>query len=232
MADPTPRAFKVRLYGQYGRIGKALASPHRLELLELLAQGDRTVESLAAEIDISTANASQHLQVLRQAGLVETRRQGLFIHYRLSDPSVFELCRAIRTVAERRLAELDLLVRDHFRGRSNTEAVSIDELLARSKRKEVVILDTRPPGEYAAGHIPGALSVPIDQLQAQLRRLPKQREYVAYCRGPYCVYADRAVDLLKKSGRRAQRLRDGFPEWKAAGLSVETETTVPQRRTR
>jgi rhodanese-related sulfurtransferase/DNA-binding transcriptional ArsR family regulator len=222
MADRTHREFKVRLYGQYGRIGKALASPHRLELLELLAQGDRTVESLAEEVDISTANASQHLQVLRQAGLVETRREGLFIHYRLSDPSVFELCRAIRIVAERRLADLDLLVRDHFRDRTAAEAVCIDELLARAKRKEVVVLDTRPAGEYAAGHIPGALSVPVDQLQAQLRRLPKHREYVAYCRGPYCVYADRAVALLKKSGRRASRLSEGFPEWKAAGLPIET----------
>jgi rhodanese-related sulfurtransferase/DNA-binding transcriptional ArsR family regulator len=221
MADRSHREFKVRLYGQYGRIGKALASPHRLELLELLAQGDRTVESLAGEIDISTANASQHLQVLRHAGLVETRREGLFIHYRLSDPAVFELCRAIRVVAERRLAELDLLVRGHFGDRTDTEAVSIDELLARAKRKDVVVLDTRPPGEYAAGHLPGALSVPIDQLQTKLRQLPKNREYVAYCRGPYCVYADRAVALLKKSGRRASRLREGFPEWKAAGLPVE-----------
>jgi rhodanese-related sulfurtransferase/DNA-binding transcriptional ArsR family regulator len=223
MADRAHREFKVRLYGQYGRIGKALASPSRLELLELLAQGDRTVESLAEEIHISMANASQHLQVLRHAGLVETRRDGLFIHYRLSDPSVFELCRAIRIVAERRLAELDVLVRNHFRDRSEAEAVSIDELLARAKRKEVVVLDTRPSGEYAAGHIPGALSVPVDQLQAQLRTLPKGREYVAYCRGPYCVYADRAVALLKKSGRRAFRLSEGFPEWKAAGLPIEVD---------
>jgi rhodanese-related sulfurtransferase/DNA-binding transcriptional ArsR family regulator len=222
MADRAHREFKVRLYGQYGRIGKALASPHRLELLELLAQGDRTVESLATEIDISTANASQHLQVLRQAGLVETRRDGLFIHYRLSDPAVFELCRAVRVVAERRLAELDQLVRSHFRDRRDAEAVSMAELLARAKRRDVIVLDTRPAGEYAAGHIPGALSVPVDELQHRLRRLPKQKEYVAYCRGPYCVYADRAVEILQASGRRARRLTDGFPEWKAAGFPVET----------
>jgi rhodanese-related sulfurtransferase/DNA-binding transcriptional ArsR family regulator len=228
MPEHRPRDFKVRLYGQYGRIGKALASPHRLELLELLAQRERTVESLASEIDLSTANASQHLQALRQAGLVETRREGLFIHYRLSDPSVFELCRVIRLVAERRLAELDLLVRHHFRDRNDAEAVSIEELMARAKRKEVVVLDTRPLGEYAAGHIPGALSVPVDQLQTRLRLLPKNRAYVAYCRGPYCVYADRAVALLKKSGRRAQRLREGFPEWRAAGLPVETGSTREQ----
>jgi rhodanese-related sulfurtransferase/DNA-binding transcriptional ArsR family regulator len=222
MTDRAHREFKVRLYGQYGRIGKALASPHRLELLELLAQGDRTVESLATEIDISTANASQHLQVLRQAGLVETRRDGLFIHYRLSDPAVFELCRAVRVVAERRLAELDQLVRSHFRDRRDAEAVSMAELLARAKRRDVIVLDTRPAGEYAAGHIPGALSVPVDELQHRLRRLPKQKEYVAYCRGPYCVYADRAVEILQASGRRARRLTDGFPEWKAAGFPVET----------
>jgi len=230
MTDRAHREFKVRLYGQYGRIGKALASPHRLELLELLAQGDRTVESLASEIDISTANASQHLQVLRQAGLVETRRDGLFIHYRLADPAVFELCRAIRIVAERRLAELDVLVRAHFRDRSDAEAVSIDELLARAKRKDIVILDTRPAGEYAAGHIAGAVSVPVDQLQAQLRRLPKNQEYVAYCRGPYCVYADRAVALLKRSGRRALRLSEGFPEWKAAGFPIETAQEQKEAR--
>jgi rhodanese-related sulfurtransferase/DNA-binding transcriptional ArsR family regulator len=222
MAERAHREFKVRLYGQYGRIGKALASPHRLELLELLAQGDRTVESLATEIDISTANASQHLQVLRQAGLVETRRDGLFIHYRLSDPAVFELCRAVRVVAERRLAELDQLVRSHFRDRRESEAVSMKELLTRAKRRDVIVLDTRPAGEYAAGHIPGALSVPVDELQQRLRRLPKQKEYVAYCRGPYCVYADRAVEILQASGRRARRLTDGFPEWKAAGFPVET----------
>jgi len=230
MTDRAHREFKVRLYGQYGRIGKALASPHRLELLELLAQGDRTVESLASEIDVSTANASQHLQVLRQAGLVETRRDGLFIHYRLADPAVFELCRAIRIVAERRLAELDVLVRAHFRDRSDAEAVSIDELLARAKRKDIVILDTRPAGEYAAGHIAGAVSVPVDQLQAQLRRLPKNQEYVAYCRGPYCVYADRAVALLKRSGRRALRLSEGFPEWKAAGFPIETAQEQKEAR--
>jgi rhodanese-related sulfurtransferase len=217
----SPRAFKTRLYGQYSRIGKALASPHRLEMLELLAQGDRTVESLAAEIGASTANASQHLQVLRQAGLVDTERSGVFIHYRLADPSVFELCRALRVVAERRLADLERIVREEFRGRSAGDAVSIQELLARMRRKQVVVLDTRPAGEYAAGHIPGALSVPVDDLSARLRRLPKDRAYVAYCRGPYCVYADRAVELLKKSGRRAGRLVDGFPEWRAAGLPVE-----------
>jgi rhodanese-related sulfurtransferase/DNA-binding transcriptional ArsR family regulator len=214
------RAFKERLYGQFARIGKALGSPHRLELLELLAQGERTVESLANEMDLSLANTSQHLQALRQAALVETRKQGLFVHYRLADPEIFDLCTAIRTVAERRLAELEGIVRQEFGDRSTPEPVGMPELLKRARSGDVVILDARPAGEYAAGHIAGAISLPVDELQTRLRELPKGREYVAYCRGPYCVYADRAVDMLRSSGRRARRLVGGFPEWRAAGLPV------------
>ena len=216
-----PREFKNRLYGQFARIGKALGNPVRLEVLELLAQGERTVESLAQEIGVSMANTSQHLQVLRGAGLVDTRRDGLFIHYRLSDESVVPPSTALRTVAERRLAELERLVRDEFKGRSNAEAVSLNELLDRARRDEVVVLDTRPTNEYRAGHIRGALSVPVGELQQRLRRLPKNKDYVAYCRGPYCVYADRAVEILQASGRRARRLKAGFPEWKAAGFPIE-----------
>src|SRR5260221_1265412 len=209
------RAFKDRLYGQFARVGKALASPHRLEVLELLAQGERTVDALATEVGISKANASQHLQALREGGLVESRKQGLFVHYRLADASVFELCKAIRTVAERRLAELERIVRDHFGDRSDPEPVPMADLLARARSGKVVILDTRPASEFAAGHIAGALSVPVDELKRRLARLPKTKEYVAYCRGPYCVYADRAVELLRASGRRARPLTEGFPEWKA-----------------
>src|SRR5947209_819064 len=192
--DPSHRLFKDRLYGQFARIGKALASPHRLELLELLAQGERTVESLANEIGLS-----------------------------LADPSVFALCKALRSVAERRFAELERLVRDHFGDRSNPEPVRMDELVDRARKRDVIILDARPAHEFAAGHIAGAVSVPVDELQERLRRLPKAKEYVAYCRGPYCVYADRAVESLRASGRRARRLLDGFPEWKAAGLPIEME---------
>jgi rhodanese-related sulfurtransferase/DNA-binding transcriptional ArsR family regulator len=220
-SDTAHRAFKDRLYGQFARVGKALASPHRIELLELLAQGERTVESLAGEIDLSLANASQHLQGLREAGLVESRKEGLYVHYRLADDSVFDLTRALRVVAERRLAELDRLVRDHFGDRSDPEPVGMDELIARARSGRVVILDTRPAGEYAAGHIAGAISAPVDALKARLAKLPKGKEYVAYCRGPYCIYADRAVEILRKSGRKARRLLDGYPEWKAAGLPVE-----------
>lgn len=225
MADAAHRRFKDRLYGQYARIGKALGSPHRLEILELLAQSERTVESLAGELGLSMANTSQHLQVLRAAGLVDTRREGLFIHYRLADETVVPLSTALRTVAERRLAELERLVRAEFKGRDEIEPISLADLLKRSRRDDVVILDTRPEHEYHAGHIPGAVSVPVDELQKRLRGLSKGKEYVAYCRGPYCVYADRAVEILRANGRRARRLKDGLPEWKAAGLPVEHGTS-------
>jgi len=225
MARDSHREFKDRLYGQFARIGKALSSPHRLEILELLAQGERTVDSLATEVGLSLANTSQHLQVLRQAALVESRKDGLFVSYRLSDPAIFALCTAIRTVAERQLADLERLVRDHFGDRSETEAVEMHELLQRARSKRVVVLDTRPPNEYAAGHIDGAISVPVDDLQRRLRQLPKGKDYVAYCRGPYCVYADRAVEILRSNGRQARRLREGFPEWRAAGLPVEVSAS-------
>lgn len=226
MTRDAHREFKKSLYGQFARVGKALSSAHRLELLELLAQGERTVDSLATEMGLSLANASQHLQALRQATLVDSRKEGLFVFYRLSDPVVFDLCKAIRTVAERQLADLERLVREHFVDRSEAEPVEMDELLKRARARKVVVLDTRPVNEYAAGHIAGALSVPVDDLQRRLRQLPKEKEYVAYCRGPYCVYADRAVEILRFHGRRARRLREGFPEWRAAGFPVETGARV------
>src|SRR5688572_22015298 len=224
MPTDSHRDFKNRLYAQFARIGKTLGSPHRLELLELLAQGERTVDSLAGEVGASIANVSQHLQALRQAALVESRKQGQFVYYRLADPAISDLCRALRTVSERRLAELDRLVRDHFGDRSG-EPVSMQELLKRVRSADVVVLDTRPANEYEAGHIAGAISVPVADLQRRLKELPKTKEYVAYCRGPYCVYADQAVELLQAKGRRARRLLEGFPEWRAAGLPVEAGTT-------
>ena len=217
----THRDFKDRLYGQLARIGKALSSPHRLEILELLAQSERTVDSLATEMGLSLANTSQHLQALRQAALVESRKDGLFVHSRLADQDVFELSKVVRSVAERRLADFERLVRDHFVSRSDVEAVPLAELLKRARSKQVVILDTRPASEFLAGHIAGAISVPVDELQRRLKELGKGKEYVAYCRGRYCVYADRAVEILRANGRRARRLADGFPEWQSAGLPVE-----------
>jgi rhodanese-related sulfurtransferase/DNA-binding transcriptional ArsR family regulator len=218
------RRFKERLYAQFARLGKALGSPSRLEILELLAQGERTVDSLAQETALSVANVSQHLKALRAACLVESRKQGLFVWYRLADPIVFELSRTLRTVAERRLAELERIVSEQFGDRSEAEAVSMKELLRRRRSADVVVLDTRPAGEYAAGHIPGALSMPVDDLERRLKELPRKKAYVAYCRGPYCIYADRAVEILKANGRRAKRLREGFPDWRAAGLRVESQT--------
>jgi len=215
------REFKNRLYGQFARIGKALSSPHRLEILELLAQGERTVDSLATELGLSLANTSQHLQALRQAVLVDSRKDGLFVFYRLADPAVFELSRSIRTVAEQQLADLARLIREQFADREDEEPVEMDELLRRARSRQVVVLDTRPANEYAAGHIAGALSVPVGDLQRRLRQFPKDKEYVAYCRGPYCAYADRAVEILRAHGRRARRLSEGFPDWRAAGLPVE-----------
>jgi rhodanese-related sulfurtransferase/DNA-binding transcriptional ArsR family regulator len=220
MATDAHRNFKNRLYGQFARIGKALSSPHRLEILELLAQNERTVDSLAIEIGLSLANASQHLQALRQAALVDSRKEGLFVYYRLAGPEVFDVCKAVRCVAEHRLSELERIVHEHFGERADAEAVAMPELLKRARSKDVVILDTRPASEYVAGHIPGAISVPVDHLQRRLGQLTKGKEYVAYCRGPYCVYADRAVELLRANGRRARRLLDGFPEWRAAGHPV------------
>ena len=219
------REFKDRLYGQLARLGKALSSPHRLEILELLAQGERTVESLAAEMELSMANTSQHLQALKQAALVEGRKDGLFVHYRLADPAVFELSKVIRSVAERRLADFERLVQEHFGDRSEAQPVTMDELLKRARSKSVVILDTRPASEYVAGHIAGAISVPVDDLQRRLKELTRGKEYVAYCRGPYCVYADRAVDILRANGRRARRLAEGFPEWRSAGFPVAQGST-------
>ena len=215
------REFKDRLYGQLARLGKALASPHRIELLELLAQSERTVESLADETGLSLQNASQHLKVLRGAGLVESRKEGLYVHYRLADPAVFQLVWSLRSTAEARLGDLERIVRQRFGDRSEPVPVSMDELLLRARDRDVVILDTRPAREYASGHISGALSVPVDELRTRLKKLPRNKEFVAYCRGPYCVYADNAVEVLRASGRRARRLEVGFPEWRAAGGPIE-----------
>lgn len=220
------RAFKDRYYDQLARVGRCLGSPRRLELLELLAQGERPVEELATLVDLTAAATSHHLIALRQGGLVASRKEGLYVFYRLADDGIFELVTAVRVVAERRLADLERVVRDHFDGSDDVEAVSRRELLRRSRAGDVVVIDVRPAPEYRAGHIPGAISAPIDDLPRMLGRLPKQKEVVAYCRGPYCVYAHQAVALMRRQGRKARRLEDGFPEWRAAGLPVETGVTT------
>ena len=215
------REFKDRLYAQLSRIGKAVASPRRLELLEVLAQGERTVEALARETALSVANASHHLRILREARLVEARPDGTYVHYSLADPGVFELVRMIRRLAEERLAEVDRIVHTYLGARDQLEPVSREELLARARAGTALVLDVRPAEEFRAGHIPGALSIPIEELEHRLAELPAGREVVAYCRGPYCVLAYRAVEVLRARGRRARRLVEGFPEWRAAGLPVE-----------
>ena len=214
------RDFKDRLYGEFARIGKAIASPHRLEILEILAQGERTVESIAAETGLSVANTSRHLQQLRQAQLVLARREGLFVHYRLSGPEVVGLVLALRHTAEQHLAEVDRVVGDFFGDRDGFEPVTPDELTRRMTNGEVVVLDVRPEQEYAAGHIAGARSMPVGDIAKRIGELPRDKEYIAYCRGPYCVYADEAVAMLRANGRTAQRLTDGYPEWWLAGRPV------------
>jgi rhodanese-related sulfurtransferase/predicted transcriptional regulator len=216
------RDFKDRLYTEFARIGKSLASPHRLEILEVLAQGERTVESLATETGLSIANASRHLQQLRQAQLVLTRREGLFVHYRLTGPEVVSLMLALRHAAEQHLAEVDRVVRDFLGEREEFEPVTPDELSRRMTNGEVVVLDVRPEQEYAAGHIAGARSIPVADISERLAELPREKEYVAYCRGPYCVYADEAVAVLRANGLQAQRLTEGYPEWWLSGRPVRT----------
>jgi rhodanese-related sulfurtransferase/DNA-binding transcriptional ArsR family regulator len=220
----TAREFKDRLYDQLARIARGLDSPRRLEMLEVLAQGERSVEDLAAHTGLSLANASRHLQVLRGARLVEARKDGLRVYYRLAEPQVYDAVRAVRALAARRLAEIDALVRTYLKSRDELEAVPREELLRRAREGSVVVIDVRPPEEYRAGHIEGALSVPLDRLERRIRELPARKEVVAYCRGPYCLMAYQAVEKLRAKGRRARRLVEGLPEWRAAGLPVETGT--------
>lgn len=215
------RAFKDRIYAELAALGRALASPHRLELLDLLAQGERSVEALAREAGLTLANASAHLQVLRRARLVEAEKRGLYAVYRLSSPRVYDLWRSLRDLGAEQLAEIDRLVERYLTDRQSLDAVSKEELAQRLAEGAVVVLDVRPSVEYEQGHVAGARSIPIEELEQRLSELPGDQEIVAYCRGPYCVFADEAVKLLQRRGFRARRLADGFPEWRAAGLPVE-----------
>lgn len=219
-------AAKLAIFEQLARVAKALASPQRLALLDILAQGERPVEALAAETGQPFANASQHLQALREARLVERRRRGAQVLYRVADEAVLEAVRAIRQVAGRRLAELDRALRTYLGEPDGLEPVTRRELLSGLRSGKLVVLDVRPPEEFRAGHIRGAISAPLDELRRRLPRLPADRLLVAYCRGPYCVMAHEAVARLRARGRPARRLEDGFPEWKAARLPVEQEEAV------
>lgn len=217
------RQFKDAIYEQFARLGKAMSAPKRLELLDLLCQGPRTVEALADHAALSVANASQHLRILRAARLVDAEKKGLYVEYRISDDEVCRFFVALRGLAEARLAEVDRVAREYFERRGAMEAVELDELMRRVKTGEVTVLDVRPFEEYSAGHIPGARSIPVGQLAARLKELPKDREVVAYCRGPYCVMAVEAVQLLRSRGFDAQRMEQGVVDWRARGWRVETE---------
>jgi ArsR family transcriptional regulator len=213
---------KRALFAQFAAVAKAVAHEHRLELLELVAQGERSVERLAECTGLSVANVSQHLQHLRRAGLVVSRRQAKFVLYSLADGGVLDLLASIRSVAERRVSDVDRIVRDYFQARDELEPVSRAELVRRIKDKTVIVIDVRPEDEFALGHIAGARNLPLVQLKRQLSKLDRKTEIVAYCRGPYCVMSFEAVALLRRQGFEARRLEDGLPEWKAAGLPVET----------
>lgn len=226
MNQDTKRQFKDLLYEQFARVGRALANAHRLELLDLLAQGERSVENLAREASLSIANASQHLQTLRAAHLVKVRRDGVYAYYQLTDDSVLSLWQAIRVLGETHLAEIDQLVRTFLSNRDELEPMHVDELYQQLESGSVIVIDVRPNLEYQANHIPNAVSIPIAELAARLNELPQDRTIVAYCRGPYCVFADEALALLRDHGYSAYRLAEGLPEWRAQGYPVIAETTV------
>ncbi len=215
------REYKDATYGQFARIGKAVSHPKRLEILDLLCQGPRTVEVLAREANLGVASASQHLKALREARLLDADKKGLYVTYRLANEAVCAFFRSLRTLAESRLAEVEQITRRFLEGRKGMEPVAGRELLQRVREGRVTVLDVRPVEEYRAGHIAGAVSVPLRELRARIKEVPPGQEVVAYCRGPYCVLAVQAVEMLRKAGVKAYRLLEGYPDWRAAGLPVE-----------
>jgi rhodanese-related sulfurtransferase len=214
------RRFKDAIYEQFARIGKAVSSSRRLELLDLLCQGPKTVEMLAKESSLTVANTSRHLQLLRGASLIDSRREGLYVVYQIADPAVCEFFRSMRLLAEKRLADIEQIARRFLDGAEGLEAVDREELIERVRRRSVTVIDVRPVEEYRAGHIPGAISVPLKELESRLAEFPADKEIVAYCRGPYCVLAIRAIEILHAQGYRAVRLEDGVPDWRAQGFKV------------
>ena len=211
---------KSTLFAQFAAVAKSLAHPHRLEILEQLAQGERSVEVAAARTGLSVANTSQHLQQMRRAGIVAARREGKFILYTLADDVVLDLVSALRRVAERNVAEVEQVIRSYFNDRDSMEPVSREQLLEKSRAGVVTVLDVRPADEFALGHLPGAVNIPLRELEARLAQLDRGQEVVAYCRGPYCVLSYEAVAALRARGFKVRRLEDGLPEWRAAGLPV------------
>lgn len=212
---------KREVFANLARVGTALSSPTRIEFLELLAQTERSVEQLAALTGTAVANTSQHLQKLRQAGLIVGRKEGLYVFYRLAGDEVVEMLSAMSRVGEAYVAEVERIVRLYFAAKDELEAVPAKELLDRARKGLVTVLDVRPPEEFAAGHVPGAINIPVHELEKRIKELPRRREVVAYCRGPYCLMSYDAVSVLRKKGIKARRLEAGMPEWRAAGMPVE-----------
>jgi rhodanese-related sulfurtransferase/DNA-binding transcriptional ArsR family regulator len=215
------REFKDALFAQFAQVGAAFASPKRIEIIDLLAQGERNVEIIAQETGLAVGNTSRHLQVLKGANLVASRKEGLQVYYRLADPMVLRGYRTLRELSESRLAEVGRLVDDYFGSTDGLEPVDKEDLLRRARKRDVTVLDVRPTPEFEAGHIAGAVSIPLSELERRLAELPHRKRVVAYCRGPYCVLAAEAVRLLRKRGIEAARLKEGYPEWRDAGLPVE-----------
>jgi rhodanese-related sulfurtransferase/predicted transcriptional regulator len=216
MSGPKQLAFE-----QFARLARALGNPHRLELLDILAQGERTVERLAEAAHLNLSNASQHLQQLRRAGLIISRKDGTYIIYSIAGPEVIDLVRAVWRVGERHLADIERIVQQYYRQRDTLEPVTRDELLGRLRKQAVVVIDVRPQEEYVAGHVTGAVSIPVTELKRRLKKIPRGAQVVACCRGPYCVYSYEAVEILRAAGFSARRLQGGFLEWQANGLPVE-----------
>lgn len=212
---------KRDVFVNLARVGTALSSPTRIEFLELLAQSERSVEQLATLTGATVANTSQHLQKLRQAGLIVGRKEGLYVYYRLAGDEVVEMLSAMSRVGEAYVAEVERIVRLYFAKKDELEAIPAREVLERARKGLVTVLDVRPPEEYAAGHVPGAINIPVHDLEKRIKELPKRREVIAYCRGPYCLMSFEAVEKLRKKGLRARRLENGLPEWRAAGLPVD-----------
>jgi rhodanese-related sulfurtransferase/predicted transcriptional regulator len=215
------RIFKEKVYSLLAKMIQAMANPRRLEIIDLLGQGEKSVDQLAKETHMAIANASQHLQVLKAANLVDVRREGNFIYYRLAHEEIYKSWQTMRQLGLERIAEMEKIIKEFREKRNVLEEVKINELLTRLNSRNIVLLDVRPADEYETGHIPEAINIPVDELANQLKKLPKNKEYIAYCRGPFCVFADEAVSMLIKKGFRATRLAEGFPDWKLKGLPVE-----------
>jgi rhodanese-related sulfurtransferase/DNA-binding transcriptional ArsR family regulator len=215
------RDFKDQVYSILAGITKAMGNPHRLEIMDLLGTGEKTVEEIASDTNLSIANASQHPQILKSSNLVVIRRQGNFIFYRLSDEKIYRSLQTIRQLGLEHIAELERVIKDFREAKNSLEVLGMDELLDRMKLKNVMLLDVRPPDEFNKGHIPGALNIPLSELTKKLKKLPKTKVYIAYCRGPFCVFADEAIHVLTANGFKAKRLEQGFSDWKVKGLPVE-----------